>query len=61
MNMEEFKWMEDIIVDALITLFKKGLYVCLYNMRSREYRNRKTYPLDDTAAALAYCIAGLLV
>ena len=61
MAMGEFKWMEER-VDELITLFEEERpYACLYNMKSREYRNRKIFALDDIATALAIIVARSLV
>ena len=48
-------------VDELIILFEERSYVCLYNMKSREYRNKKTFAMDDNATALAIIVARLLV
>ena len=60
MAMGEFKWTEER-VDELIALFEERLYMCLYNMKPREYRNRKTLALGNIATALAIIIARLLV
>ena len=58
--MGEFKWMEER-VDELITLFEERLYGCLYTLKPREYRNRKTLALDDIVTALAIIVAQSLV
>ena len=60
MAMGEFKWTEER-VDELIMLFKERLYACLYNMKPREYRNIKTFALDDIVTVLAIVVALLLV
>ena len=60
MAMGEFKWTEER-VDELIMLFKERPYMCLYNMKPREYRNRKTCTMDDIATALATIVARSLV
>ena len=44
-------------VDELIILLEERSYVCLYNMKLREYRNKKTFGLDDNATALAIIVA----
>ena len=59
MTMEEFKWTEEIVDE--LTLFEERLYACLYNMKSREYRNRKTFVLDDVATALSIIVVRSLV
>ena len=60
MAMGEFKWTEEK-VDELIMLFKERPYSCLYNMKPREYRNRKTFALDNIATALSIIEARSLV
>ena len=58
--MGEFRWTEEI-VDGLIVHFKERPYACLYNMKPREYRNMKTFALDDIATAFAIIVAPSLV
>ena len=57
--MGEFKWTEEIVDE--LTLFGKRPYACLYNMKSREYRNRKTFVLDDVMTALSIIVVRSLV
>ena len=47
-------------VDEL-TLFEERLYVCLYNIKPRDYRKRKTFAVDNVATALAIIVARSLV
>ena len=56
MAMGEFKWMEKR-VNELKTLSKERLYTCLYNMKRREYRNRKTFALDNIGIVLVMIVA----
>ena len=58
--MGEFKWTEERL-DELITLFEETTYACLYNMKPREYRNRKTFAFDDIATTLSIIVARSLV
>ena len=44
-----------------IMLFEERLYACLDNMKPSEYRNKKTFALDDIATALAIIVARSLV
>ena len=44
-------------VDELIVLFEERQYACLYNMKQREYRNRKTIAVGNIVTALVIIIA----
>ena len=55
----EFKWTEERLDE--LTLFDERLYVCLYIMKPREYRNRKTFAVDDVVTALGIIVARSLV
>ena len=57
MAIGEFKWTEER-VDELIMFFKERPYV--YDMKPREYKNMKTFAVDDIATVLAIIVAQLL-
>ena len=59
MAMGDFKWTEERVDE--LTRFEERPYVCFYNMKPREYRNRKTFALDDVATELATIVARSLV
>ena len=55
MTMEEFKWTGERVDE--LTLFEERPYAC----KSREYRNRKTFVLDDVTTALSIIVVRSLV
>ena len=43
-------------VDELIMLYEERPYACHYNMKPREYRNRKIFALGNIATALSIIV-----